>query len=165
MNMKKIFSVKTLTLAAITAALYVVFTLLSNALGLALGVFEFRLSEGLTILPVFTPAAVPGLTVGCLLANLLVGGIPLDVALGSAASLLGALGTYLFREKKLLPYLCPIVSNTLIVSPVLYFAYGFGHEFGFVLFTLIFLAGEAGSVFLFGFLFRKALTPIRKFLK
>lgn len=163
--MKKLFSVKNLTLAAAVAALYVVFTLLSNLLGLALGVFEFRLSEGLTILPVFTPAAVPGLTIGCLLANLLVGGIPLDVILGSVASLLGALGTCLSRKKRLLPYLCPIVSNTLIVSPVLYFAYGFGHEFGFILYALIFLAGEAASVFLFGFLFRKALTPIRHYLK
>ena len=58
---------------AIIAALYVALTHAANALGLANGVIQVRLSEALTILPVFTPAAIPGLTIGCLISNLTTG--------------------------------------------------------------------------------------------
>ena len=163
--MNKILSVKSLALGAMIAALYVAMTYLSNLFGLALGPFEFRISEALTILPVFTVAAVPGLTVGCLLANFLVGGIPLDLVFGTLATLLGALGTRVFREKKVLPYLCPVVSNTLIVTPILYFAYGFGEGTSLPFFYLTFFIGEAASVFVFGFLLKKALTPLAPRLK
>ena len=67
-DMKK-FDVKTLTIGGAIAALYVVLTLVANAFGLASGAIQVRLSEALTILPCFTAAAVPGLTVGCILAN------------------------------------------------------------------------------------------------
>ena len=63
--------IRFLSTAAVIGALYTVLTLFSATFGLAIGPFEFRLSEALTILPVFTPAAVPGLFVGCLVANLL----------------------------------------------------------------------------------------------
>ena len=153
--------------SAAIAALYVVFTLASNALGLALGPIEVRFSEGLTILPVFTPAAVPGLYVGCMLANFLVGGNPFDIFLGSLATLIGALGTRYFRKKRLLPYLCPIAANTLIVTPILFFTYTFVQEagWGLPLYALIFFAGEALSVFLFGIIFKQALTPVADKLK
>ena len=75
-----------------TAALYVALTYLANALGLASGAIQFRLSEALAILPFFTPAAIPGLYIGCLLANILTACAPLDIALGPVATLLGALG-------------------------------------------------------------------------
>lgn len=83
----------TITQAALIAALYVVLTLLANALGLANYAIQLRFSEALTILPFFLPAAVPGLFVGCILSNLLTGCLPLDVIFGSLATLLGALGT------------------------------------------------------------------------
>ena len=152
---------------AAIAALYVVFTLASGALGLALGPVELRFSEGLTILAVFTPAAIPGLTIGCMLANLLVGGNVFDIFLGSAATLIGALGTYALRERRVLPYLPPIAANTLIVTPVLYYTYTFVQEagWGLPLYTLIFFGGEAVSVFVFGFVFKQALAPLADRMK
>ena len=89
-----------LTQAAMIAALYVVLTFIANAFGLASGVIQVRLSEALTVLPFFTPAAVPGLYVGCLLANLLTGGCLLDILVGSLATLIGALGTRALRKWK-----------------------------------------------------------------
>ena len=68
-----------ITQASMIAALYVVLTLLANALGLANYAIQIRFSEALTILPFFTPAAIPGLTIGCLLSNLLTGCMPLDI--------------------------------------------------------------------------------------
>ncbi|MBP5288781.1 MAG: QueT transporter family protein [Clostridia bacterium] len=163
MNKKLLF----VTHSAMIAALYVIFTMISNMMGLALGPIEFRFSEGLTILPVFTPAAIPGLTIGCMLANFLVGGNPFDIFLGSAATLIGALGTYAFRNNRFLPYLPPIAANTLIVVPVLFYTYTFVQEagWGLPLYTLIFFTGEALSVFLFGFLIKQALLPVQNKLK
>ena len=65
--------------AAVIAALYVVLTFVANALGLASHTIQVRFSEALCILPVFTPAAIPGLWIGCLLANLLTGAVIYDV--------------------------------------------------------------------------------------
>lgn len=114
------------THAAIIAALYVVLTLIANALGLANYAIQIRFSEALTILPLFTPAAIPGLYVGCLLSNVLTGCIAWDILLGPIATLLGAIGTYLLRKKHpLLGTLPPIAANTLIVPFVLAYAYKF----------------------------------------
>ena len=85
--MNKRTSARDLTLGAVIAALYVALTFLSSQLGLSSGVIQLRLSEALTILPVFTPAAVPGLFIGCLLSNLLAGGVIWDVIFGSLASI------------------------------------------------------------------------------
>lgn len=83
-----------LTQAAMIAALYVVLTHVANALGLASGAVQIRFSEALTILPFFTPAAIPGLFIGCLLSNLTTGCVIMDTIFGSIATLLGAFGTY-----------------------------------------------------------------------
>lgn len=118
-------SVQFLTQAAMIAAIYVVLTMLANALGLASYAIQIRFSEALTILPYFTFAAVPGVMIGCLIANILTGGALLDIIFGTFASLLGALGTYYLRKKsKWLAPVPPIVANAIIVPPVLYFAYG-----------------------------------------
>lgn len=110
---------------AIMAALYVVLTLVSALLGLASGPVQFRLAEALTILPLFTPAAVPGLAIGCFLANLLTGSAFWDVVIGSLATLLGALGTrYLARGNVFLGALWPVLANVALVPPVLRFVYG-----------------------------------------
>lgn len=118
-NSKTLF----ITQAAIIAALYVVLTLLANALGLSNYAIQLRFSEALTILPFFTFAAIPGLFLGCLISNLLTGAIIWDVIFGSLATLLGAVGTYLLRRVKWLAPLPPIVANTIIVPLVLYYAY------------------------------------------
>ena len=78
--------------AALIAAIYVVLTYFISAFNLASGAIQVRISEALTILPVFTPAAIPGLFIGCLLSNLLTGCMPLDVVFGSLATLIGKNG-------------------------------------------------------------------------
>ncbi len=105
--------------AAIIAAIYAGLTILFS--GFAYGPVQFRISEALTILPVFTTAAIPGLTVGCIIANL-VGGFGLaDIVFGSLASLIGALGTWLLRRQTVLAPLPPFIANALIIGPMLYF--------------------------------------------
>ena len=113
-----------ITQAAIIAAIYVVLTFAVNAFDLANGAIQVRISEALTILPFFTPAAVPGLFVGCLLSTFITGAPLWDVIFGSLATLLGALGTYFLRKHKWLAPIPPIISNILIIPPVLYYAYG-----------------------------------------
>ena len=113
-----------LSQAAIIAALYVVLTLISAAFGLDKGVIQFRISEALTVLPFFTPAAIPGLFIGCLISNLLCGALPPDILFGSLATLLGAAGTYfLGRKVRFLSALPPILANVAIVPWVLKLAY------------------------------------------
>lgn len=126
MKNKKVFFI---TQAALIAALYVVLTFLANGLGLASGTIQIRLSEVLTVLPFFTPAAIPGLWIGCLLSNLLTGCIIYDTVFGSLATLAGAVGTWLLRKNKLLCTLPPVIANVLIVPFVLRYAYGFVFEY------------------------------------
>ena len=90
---KKLSPTVFLAQAAMIAALYIVLTFIANALGLANYAIQVRFSEALTILPYFTPAAIPGLFAGCLLSNILTGCMPLDVIFGSLATLIGAFGT------------------------------------------------------------------------
>ncbi len=114
-----------ITQSALIAALYVALTMLANLFGLASGAVQVRLSEMLTILPAFTVSAIPGLTVGCLLANLLTGCAVWDVVFGTLATLLGAIFTRLIGKKNcLLAAIPPIVSNTVIVPFVLQLVYG-----------------------------------------
>ena len=90
--------------AAMIAALYIVLTALAAGFDLASGAIQVRFSEVLTILPFFTPAAIPGVTIGCLLANILTGSALPDIIFGTLATLLGALGTYALRKHR---FLCP----------------------------------------------------------
>ncbi len=109
--------------AAMIAAVYVVLTFVFAPI--SFGEIQVRISEALTILPVFTPAAVPGLFVGCLLGNMLSGAYLPDVIFGSLATLLGAIGTRALRNA--FPFLAPIppiIANALIVPFVLRYTYG-----------------------------------------
>ncbi|HIY59672.1 MAG TPA: QueT transporter family protein [Candidatus Eisenbergiella pullistercoris] len=121
-------SIHLLTQAAMIAALYVVLTFIANAFGLANYAVQVRFSEALTILPLFTPAAIPGLFAGCLISNILTGCALPDIVFGSAATLIGALGTWklakLFPDKRFPAPIPPIVANTVIVPFVLRYAYG-----------------------------------------
>lgn len=110
--------------AAMIAALYVVLTFIANALGLASSAIQVRFSEALTILPYFTPAAIPGLFVGCLLSNVLTGCALPDIIFGSLATLIGAIFTRRLRRFKWLAPVPPIVANAVIVPFVLLYAYG-----------------------------------------
>ena len=123
MNKKNIYL---LTQAAMIAALYVVLTFIANAFGLANYSVQVRFSEALTILPFFTPAAIPGLFIGCLISNILTGCAIPDIIFGSIATLIGALGTWKLRGigNVFLSPLPPILANTIIVPFVLRYAYG-----------------------------------------
>ena len=151
-----------LTQAAMIAALYVVLTFIANAFGLASGVIQVRLSEALTVLPFFTPAAVPGLYVGCLLANLLTGGCLLDILIGSLATLIGALGARALRKWKWLVPLPNIGANTIIVPFVLIVGYGFEDAWWYLMLTVgigeIISGGILGMVLLF--IFKKHVTRL-----
>lgn len=129
-----------ITEASIIAALYVVLTLAVNAFQLASGAIQVRLSEALTILPYFTPAAIPGLTVGCLISNLLAGANGamnlFDVVFGTLATFLGAAGSFLLRKSKWLTPLPPIAANTLIVPLILHFSYGIPGGIPFFMLTV-----------------------------
>ena len=120
MNQKVLFIVH----ASVIAALYVVLTFVANAFGLANYAVQVRFSEALTILPFFTPAAIPGLTIGCLLSNILTGCALPDIIFGTLATSIGAFLTYLLRKNKWLAPLPPIAANTIIVPFILYYAYG-----------------------------------------
>lgn len=113
-----------LTQAAMIAAIYVVLTLVAFMLGLDKYAVQLRFSEALTILPYFTPAAIPGLFVGCFLSNIVTGCALPDIIFGSAATLIGAIGTYKLKNFKWLAPVPPIAANAVIVPLVLYYAYG-----------------------------------------
>lgn len=110
--------------AAMIAAIYVVLTFIANAFGLANYAVQVRFSEALTILPYFTPAAIPGLFAGCIISNILTGCILPDIIFGSIATLIGALGTYFLRKWKWCAPIPPIISNVIIVPLVLIYGYG-----------------------------------------
>lgn len=112
-----------MTQAAMIAAIYVVLCLIFEPI--SYGAVQARIAEALTILPFFTPAAIPGLFLGCLIANTLGGSILLDVVCGSIATLIGAVGTWLLRrQNRFLAPLPPIIANILIVPFVLKYGYG-----------------------------------------
>ena len=134
--MKNQTNTRFLTQSGVIAAVYVLLTMLAAAMGLDSGAVQLLLSEALTILPVFTPAAVPGLFIGCLLSNLLAGGVIWDVIFGSLATLLGAIGTRLLRKKRWLACLPPILANVLIIPFVLTYAYGIPGGIPWFMFTV-----------------------------
>ena len=127
--------VQFLVQAAMIGAIYVVLTILFQPF--SFGQVQVRIAEALTILPVFTPAAIPGLFVGCLIGNILGGSILPDIILGSLATLIGAVFTYLLRKQtKFLAVLPPIISNTIIVPLVLRYAYGILLPLPFMMLTV-----------------------------
>ena len=99
---KKTSKVRFLALSTVIAALYAVLTYAAAAMNLAFGAVQFRFSEALTVLPAFTPAAIPGLAVGCLISNL--------------ASPLGLVRNIRWKEIPVLAPLPPVIFNALIVG-------------------------------------------------
>ena len=159
-------NVTMITQGAIIAALYVVLTMIANALGLANHAIQIRFSEALCILPFFTMAAIPGLSVGCLISNILTGAMIWDVLFGTLATLIGAVGTYLLRKNKVLMMLPPVLSNAIIVPFVLHYGYGLSWEMNGVELTIPYFAitvgiGEIISVCVLGGALLRALLPYK----
>ena len=141
--------------AGVIAALYTVLTVLVGAFGLANGAIQLRVSEALCVLPFFTSAAIPGLTVGCLLSNLFTGCLWQDVLFGTFATFLGAVGARLLRRVPLLVPLPTVLANTVIVPFVLAYAYHVEDGLGFLFVTVG--LGEILSAYLLGWLLLAAL--------
>lgn len=152
-------SLRYLTQGAIIAALYVALTYLANLLGLASGTIQCRLSEALCVIACFTPAAIPGLYIGCLLSNILTGCMFLDILLGPVATLIGALGTWWLRKNPYLAVIPPILANMIIVPFVLQYAYGVEDAFYFLMLTVG--VGEIISCGVLGILLYHALNRYR----
>ena len=148
-----------ITQAALIAALYTVLTMVAAGFDLASGAIQVRFSEVLTIMPFFTPAAIPGLTLGCLLSNILTGCALPDVIFGTLATLLGALGSYALRRNRFLCAIPPIVSNALIIPFVLTYAYHIPGGIPFFMLTVG--LGELISCMGLGQLLLQALLPFR----
>ena len=124
-----------MTQAAMIAAIYVVLTYVFAPF--SFGEVQIRIAEALTILPVFTPAAIPGLFVGCIVGNILGGAILPDIIFGSIATLIGAFFTYQLRNKnRFLAPLPPIIANTVIVPFVLRYGYGVALPIPFMMLTV-----------------------------
>lgn len=145
---KKLLTTRSLCVSAVIAALYAAMTLLLAPI--SYGPIQLRLSEAMTLLPILLPQAVPGLFVGCLIANLYTGMLT-DIIFGSLATLLAAIGTYLLRKKPVLAAACPVAANAVIVGLVLSMSFnlpvaltmlevGIG-ELGAVLLGMLILSG------------------------
>ena len=123
-RMARFSIVKQLAYGAVTAALYTALTV--AVAPIASGMLQCRISEALCVLPYFLPAAVPGLFVGCLISNLILGNMLLDVLLGSLATLLAAVCTCYMGTRGLPFYLAPlpgVVFNAFITGWVVFTLY------------------------------------------
>ncbi len=152
-------TVQRVVIAGIIAALYVGLGFL--ILELASGVIQIRFAEVMTVMPVFTAAGIPGVTIGCFLFNLLSGAVVGDVIFGTLATLIGAVGTRLLRKKS--PYLAvlpPIAANTLIVPFVLRYCYGAEDAIWFMMLTVC--AGEVVAAGILALLLRKLIEKNEK---
>lgn len=169
MNQKTLFTVK----AAVIAALYVALTYASSMFGLAYGPIQFRVSEALCVLCAFTPAAIPGLAVGCLLSNLSSPLGAIDIIVGTSATFIAAALGYLARNVKikgipLLSLLFPCIFNGIFVgAEISYLApEGFGWKL-FLIAGLEVAVGEIAVCFTLGILLYKAIekTKLKDLLK
>lgn len=142
---------------AAVAALYVVLTLIFAPI--SFGSVQFRIAEILTILPLFTPAAVSGLFVGCLLGNILGGAIIWDIVFGSLATLIGAALGYLLRFNRWLVPLPTVIANALIIPWVL--RYGYGIRVPILLQIAYVAAGEILGCYILGELLATVLLKRR----
>ena len=147
---------KYLTASAIIAALYVVLTAVSALFGLDKGVIQLRLSETLCFLPIVTPAAIPGLTIGCAISSTLFSANVFDILFGSLATLSGAFFTFVLRKISIyVSVIPPIAANTLIVPFILKFAYGIDGLLSY--FALTVFIGEFFCCGVLGIIIYKAL--------
>ena len=157
MNNKKILFI---TQSAAIAAIYVVLTVAASSLNLASGMIQVRFSEALTVLPYFIPAAIPGVTIGCLISNIITGCMLPDIIFGTLATLIGAVGSWYLRRSKFLVTIPPVVSNMLIIPFVLTYAYKIPG--GIPLQMLTVGAGEIISCMVLGSLLIRVLEPVRR---
>ena len=151
-----------ITQAAVIAAIYVVLTMIAAGFDLASGMIQVRFSEALTVLPYFTPAAIPGLAIGCLISNTVTGCMVPDIIFGTLATLIGAIGSWYLRRSKILVTIPPVISNALIIPFILTYAYHIPG--GIPLQMLTVGAGEVISCVLIGSVLLRALAPVSRYI-
>ncbi|MBQ0101498.1 MAG: QueT transporter family protein [Firmicutes bacterium] len=136
-------SLRRTAFAATVAACYVVLTYISSLVGLDKGFIQIRLSEVLTVLPFFTPCAIPGLFVGCIISGLLTAAALPDVIFGSLVTLVAAYLTFLAgkRKKTYLAPLPPVILNAVFIPLILKYVYTI--NIGLPILSLLILAGES----------------------
>lgn len=152
---KSYWNVKTLCFSAIIAALYAALTLLFQPISFS--AVQFRVSEALTLLPLLFPQAIPGLAIGCLIANLIGSATVWDVVFGTLATLLAAVATYRLRKNPWIAAIPPVVCNAVIVGLVLHLT------LGFPLFETVLTVGfgEAVVVYVLGIPMIKGLAKVK----
>lgn len=138
-NKKTLF----LTEAAMIAAIYTVLVLMFQPI--SFGPIQFRIAEFLTVFPYFTPAAIPGVSIGCFLSAILTGADVMDMIFGSLATLVAAILSYKLRRYKYLVPIPPIVLNALVIPWVLKYAYLAEESIPFMMLTV-----GAGEVIVVG---------------
>lgn len=157
----KNITTKMMAQGAVIAAVYVVLTLVFAPI--SFGAIQFRISEALCILPFFTVAAIPGVSIGCLLANILGGAALPDIIFGTLATLIGAILSYRLRSiSKLLVCVPPILANAIIIPFVLKYAYGLPDLIPYMMLTVG--IGEVLAVGVLGNLLMLALEPKSSFI-
>ena len=158
MNHKKTIFI---TEAAVIAALYIVLVLVFSFI--SFGPVQCRVAEALTVLPFFTPAAIPGVALGCFLSGVLVPGTQvLDMVFGTLATLIAAFLSYKLRFNKFLVPIPPIIINALVIPWILKLAYGNAQPVPFNMLTVG--AGEFVAAGIFGMLLLFALDNIKHFV-
>ena len=146
--MNKKNSVKQLVIAALIAAMYVVLTYISASFGLAYGAIQLRFSEALCILPLFSPAAIYGLSLGCLISNIGSSLGIMDMLFGTVATVLASLSTYAMRKlPKVISLLPPVLINALFVGAQIAI---FSGESGFISSFIYVAIGQAIVVYALG---------------
>lgn len=158
---KKDEKVSYLTRAAVIAALYVVLTLVFAPISFGESGIDIRIAEMLNVLPFFLGEAVPGLFVGCLLANILGGGIIWDIIFGSLATLVGAVLARKLSFNRFLVPLPAVAANMLVVPVILWFGYGV-QAVPFPLLMLSVGGGEFLSAYVLGEVLLSLLIPYRE---
>ena len=149
-----------ITEASAIAALYTVITIAIGPLGSA--AIQCRIPEAMCILAIFTPAAIPGMTLGCLISNIATGCLWQDVLFGTLATLIGVIGARLLRHIWWLTPLPTVVSNTLIVPFVLAYAYGAEGGISFLMLTVG--IGEVISAYVLGIVLYFALRKNARYI-
>jgi uncharacterized membrane protein len=140
--------------AGIVAALYAGLTMAFGSL--AYGPLQIRPAEALCILPLFFPETIPGLFIGCIISNLLANAVIWDIVLGSLATLIAAVLTYKLGKKHfLLAALFPVLSNTLVIPPVLAYIYNVPDAMWIIYLSLF--AGEVISCYGLGYILHRVL--------
>lgn len=156
----KMTKTRAIVFVGTVAAIYAVLSLMPGLSVLTFGPIQLRIAEALGALALLTPWAIPALTIGCFLTNLSSPMMAVDLPLGTMATLIGAVLSYLLRKKPALALLMPVISNGLIIGSVIFFytESGFGLGANMILVSL----GEAAACYLFGLPLYNALKKFYK---